>query len=364
MKTTVRKDIKEATQLLKDFMTEMLDGISEEMILSIISRTKKLPESQKINAIKDFGYTGKQEYKRKLLDLISEISIDALEKARKEVPKKKNIRLADAYDKLPPKIQKKLSTQSDLIVETQLADLEKAVMFQFTSSLDSTDSLELLASDLGDAADEYITGPSILGGASATSASAINDTRNYFFMDDEVQDEIEGFHFINGDPVSEICQDLSEQFGPGSGNYIAKDDPDLFRYSPPLHFNCKSTLEPILKGELKKNAQVKSFAPSTSKLGDKIQFAEACCSSGELHFVHIENPRKGNLQTIIVDKTKAKNIEEAKKIAKDYGAEHLQPDETSSSFRFRQRNPSDFVEGSFRTKKIDGVSLVYGELKT
>ena len=81
-------------------------------------------------------------------------------------------------------------------------------------------------------------------------------------------------------------------------------------------------------------------------------------------FVDVQNPRPGNLQSIIVSKEKAKSLDQAKQIAKDFGAEHLQVDETETSYRFRQRNPSDFKKGSFRSKNIEkaGVTLIYGQL--
>ena len=71
------------------------------------------------------------------------------------------------------------------------------------------------------------------------------------------------------------------------------------------------------------------------------------------------------LQTVIVSKDKAKSLDQAKKIAKDVGAKTLENvDETDSSYRFRQRDPNDFVVSSFRTKAIaNGASLVYGKLK-
>jgi len=68
-------------------------------------------------------------------------------------------------------------------------------------------------------------------------------------------------------------------------------------------------------------------------------------------------------QSIIVSKGAADTREAAKKIAGKYADRLYTSRETGSSFRFRQRPPSDFVPGSFRTMKKGKVSIVMGKLK-
>lgn len=75
---------------------------------------------------------------------------------------------------------------------------------------------------------------------------------------------------------------------------------------------------------------------------------------------------KDNLQTVIVSKSRTKSRSKAEKIARKHASRMYTSRETKSSFRFRQRPPKDFVEGSFRTFQVpdeEGVSLVYGDLK-
>jgi len=81
-----------------------------------------------------------------------------------------------------------------------------------------------------------------------------------------------------------------------------------------------------------------------------------------------DNPSSYDLQTVIVKKSfdgKQRNREQAAKIADRHAKRAIYTSrETSTSFRFRQRPPTDFVKKSFRTKNIgDGVSLVFGRLK-
>lgn len=354
-KQNVRKQILEAKTAIKELMQENLAVIAENMIDQIIGKAKRLTPSQQLDAIKDIEPRGQAEYKDLLLTALSVISLDAIEKARKEVPAAKKVRLSE-FDRLPPALQRKIKSQSNLLVGTQIGDLSKNLFFQYQSSLDSTDDPSLIGSDITDSATEYITGPSIEAGSGVIASQVVNSARNAFFFDDDVLEEIDAFEFVNGDPVTEICKDLN-------GTVFSKDDPEADRYYPPLHWNCKSYIRPILKGNLG-NKEIEKLRPSKSKLEDQIKFAE----EGHVHVVcgEIDSPRPGSLQTVVVAKSHAKSVDEAKAIAKDFGATHLTPDETDSSYRFRQRNPEDFVEGSFRTKAIDakGVSLIYGRLKS
>lgn len=83
------------------------------------------------------------------------------------------------------------------------------------------------------------------------------------------------------------------------------------------------------------------------------------------------SPRAANrapewdLQTVIVSKDEAPTRGKATTIAREFAKRIYTSRETSDSWRFRQRPPKDFVERSFRTRRIPGrgVSLVYGRLK-
>jgi hypothetical protein len=73
-----------------------------------------------------------------------------------------------------------------------------------------------------------------------------------------------------------------------------------------------------------------------------------------------------NLQTVIVSKDVAKTRAAATKVARRFANRIYTSRETKTSWRFRQRPPTDFVAKSFKTFKVpgeEGVSLVYGKLK-
>ncbi len=75
---------------------------------------------------------------------------------------------------------------------------------------------------------------------------------------------------------------------------------------------------------------------------------------------------KENLQTIIVSKSTASTRKRAEKLARPHARRLYTSRETGVSWRFRQRPPSDFIGGSFRSFPLPnepGVVLVYGKLK-
>lgn len=283
----VKQDIKDATVALREIMRENLASIAGAMIAQVMTAYRNLPESQRYNAIKDVSAKGVNGYKESMLSALSVVAYDAIQKARKEVPSKQNVRLAEIdeaaiqlgeFDKLPPDMQKRIKSMLNLLIGTQISDLEKSVFFQYASSVDSTDSESIIKKDLEDSAADFIGGPSVNGGAGAYASQVINEARQAFFLDDEVAQEVEAFQFINEDPVSPICQDLA-------GTIFSKDDPGLNRYWPPLHFNCKSWISPILVGNLK-GREIVDLKPSNTKLENSIQFSEQ-----QIDFALTENAR-------------------------------------------------------------------------
>lgn len=69
------------------------------------------------------------------------------------------------------------------------------------------------------------------------------------------------------------------------------------------------------------------------------------------------------VQTVIVSKGKGMDRSKATTIAEKFGkADKI--DETSSSWRFRQKDPGNFKPKSFRTKKVNSTTtIVLGKLK-
>lgn len=272
-KPNIKKQINEARDAIKEIMQENLAIISTQYIKDIINKARRSIDSQRIDAIKGIDFKNTLIYKQKLNEAFAIIAYDAIEQARKEVPKAKSVKLSE-FTKLPKSLQKLIQTQSALIIESQLSGIKKDVSFQYTSSYNTTDSIDLIEDDLTEAASDYVTGVSVITGSATTASQLINESRKAFFTDPEVMEELDAYEFVNGDPITEVCQDLN-------GTIFAKDDPQAFRYFPPLHYNCKSYVIPVLKGDLD-GREIEKLKPSNSKLDDQVQLGEhkhncGCC---------------------------------------------------------------------------------------
>lgn len=283
----IRKHIQSTATELQSIMQDNLKKIAASMIDQVIINLRKLPNSQRYDATKNIPQPGTRQYASELMDALAASSFEALKQVRSEVPKARNVKLKEwnedalmlgDWSKLPPSIRNKLNRQVGLIIDTQTSDLEKALYFQFGHSVDSTESPDLVSKDMQNAGDDYIEGNAIESGATTIAAQVVNESRNAFLLDDSVSEELDALEFVNGDPVSEICQDLA-------GSVFLADDPEAQRYMPPLHWRCKSYILPILKGDLG-DTEVTGLRPSTKEIEDTIQFSEMSaqkCSCGS-HF--------------------------------------------------------------------------------
>lgn len=273
------KQIKQSKKEIQEVMQINLAFIAESMIDQIMRKARKSTKSNILKSIKDIKPKGINAYKSDLKAALAVVSSDSLDQARLEVPKAKHIKLMEneasllfgEFETLPTDLRNKINASNVLLINTQIADLEKAIYFQFTSSANADKPIKEIESDINDKAEKYITGNAIQAGSSVVAANTVNEARNAFFFDKDVLNEIAAFEFMNDVPVAQICKDLV-------GSIFPVDDPNAFAYTGPLHFNCDSWIRPILK--LKKDQVPTRMIPS--KEGVKsIQFTENmvcnCC---------------------------------------------------------------------------------------
>ena len=268
------KLLRESEKAVLDVMQDNLAFIADGLIMKIMAKERGLSNSKKLDAVKGITAPGLNKYKTDLLDVLTVVAYESLRHAKKEVPKAKfklsevdyneikfvenptakklkgkavkHKRIETMWRKLPPKVRRRIKLQQELLVKTQLSDLEKAIYFQFGSSVERQEALGLLEADMQDKALDFIEGPSVRAGGPLTAHQTITEARSSFFTDKEVEKEIEAFEFINEYPVNRtpICEELN-------GRIFAKNDPDRFKFTPPLHFNCRSLILPIPNGKLK-----------------------------------------------------------------------------------------------------------------
>lgn len=268
---TPRGQITKSGKSISNLMTDHLTSVSDNLVDRVMRKFGTLPENSKMNAISDIQVNGMAAYKKDLTEEFALTSNRALARAQAEVPGHNSVKLAGTQftekDKLGRKRKLAINNLAELFVVSQGADLEKAVFFQFSSSLNSSfDSPIVLEQDILDAGREFAESASIKTGAVNAASQIINETRNAFFFEPEVLEEIQSFTFTNGDPKSPICQDLA-------GSTFRTDDAQANRFFPPLHHNCKSILVANLSKRRPK--EITGLKPSKKELEKFITLTEA-----------------------------------------------------------------------------------------
>lgn len=342
--------ISQETDVLRAFMQQSLGEMGSQVVADLMAKKKRANPSQYLKITSQVTPKGEIAYKQGLTDLLTQSAMQSLDQVRKEVPGGSKIRLVEKqnslqlsdFDNLPTKIKALIQSQVGLLSKYQIADLLKGVYFQFDSSVTSTDSDAQLEADLTETVDKFVEGASVAASAGNTAARMVNESRSTFYFDEDVLENIESFTFVNGDPVSPICQDLA-------GTVFSKDDPNMDRYSPPLHHNCKSYLVANLKGS-NKEIDDAGLKPSKSSLEK---------------FITLSATGMIAMQAIDVSKTIAQTQEDARRFAQEYGARLDIASENEFNYRFEQFDPGQFEEGTLKTfSPMAGVIVYMGKLKT
>ncbi len=231
---TARGLIIEASDDIVKTMEKNVKSIGLNLVDQYVTQWKKLPESQKIFAARKVKLKGKKEYEKELFEEFQKWSSKAINQAQKEVGiKLSEIKLAE-FEDLDTKTRNRLKTESQLIVDTQLGDIETGTALVYNGALSETDSISIIEGDLKDEIDRQVGAPAVQTGSRNASAFIVNESRNAFFFTDDVIEQIQAFRFTNPAPVSPICQDLA-------GRVFKSDDPEASRFFPPLHHNSVIT---------------------------------------------------------------------------------------------------------------------------
>ncbi len=136
-------------------------------------------------------------------------------------------------------------SQAELIVDSQDADLRKALFFSFTATADTLPTEVQMQANLLNVVERYITGPNIRTAGPNAIAAATNLARNAVFQKKEVLERIESFVFTNPSPEAPICRELA-------GRVFTKEEYILTDKLPPLHHNCNSWIAAQLAGQKNK----------------------------------------------------------------------------------------------------------------
>lgn len=144
------------------------------------------------------------------------------------------VQFAD-IDNLPGGIQKKLRDRAQFLLQTQYADTEKAIGLAWQANMDGAADDEMLRQDLVDARDKFLSGPVINTGPSVLSAEVVNGARLDAGKELEEEDKVESYTYVavDDEKTTDLCIELN-------GLTFVAGDPDIDRYGPPQHHNCRS----------------------------------------------------------------------------------------------------------------------------
>jgi len=287
LEDTARKIIIDESKHVADVMKNNIDFMSEKLIATVVNRYAKLPASKKLDALSEINVGGVAKYRRQLKGALTTAANRSFERTLEELglsdlELSENIEMSKKLDeqligikfeeqnfsKLPLHVQKLLTAQSSLISERHANEIKDRVAFVYMNNenadLTEREMKKLLTDELAN----YSASGKIATGATTTTSLISNQVRLDMFFDKDVQDKIYAFRFSNVSPVAPICKKLN-------GRIISKDDPALFEYTPPLHWNCKSYLTPIMN-TAKSKPKITGLPTLTEQEVKSINLSETC----------------------------------------------------------------------------------------
>lgn len=165
--------------------------------------------------------------------------------------------------------KQKIAAKSEVFAETQKNDVIKAIDLQYQSSLNYADD-DQLEQDMDDAASKKIDDQLVNAGADVQASTTVNDSLQDAAQQwsEETGDQIVSWTFIavDDDVTTDICRELN-------GMTLAEGDPNVDKYSPPLHFNCRSYLR-VNTSSMKDNPEITGIPKLSKSAQSQIQFGE------------------------------------------------------------------------------------------
>lgn len=234
-------------EALGDIMRSNLRFICDSYVESLMKSWRKLPDSQRSQAISKAEPAGVKRFEDQLFNALINLSTKALDQAITHTavnPVTFHVKLADPmrinlpfkqkdFKNLPAHVRNGIRQQAKLLATSAAQLAAQRLAFQYGNALSSTDSEAIMQQYLEEKSAELVAGadkPALLA-----AAKAVNETRHYFFFDPEIIEQIESFTFTNPDPVTEICTFLN-------GKTFERSNAQALEYEPPLHWGCKSYL--------------------------------------------------------------------------------------------------------------------------
>lgn len=256
------QDIQEQSQKkIRDTFKKHLSKNFDELVEKLVKKAQEKGQ-RKYQGIRGLMRGPSSEYINEVQELIAE----EVTKGVNAFPEFSEQLKFSEFKKLPTQIREKLRNRARIQIESQFEEIEKQLTLQYMNSIDSTDSINQIAKDLTDTK-ERVLSPGLL---EVGAAALANDTITSAVLD-TLEDQVESWTFIAeiDEATSEICRSLNMRT-------FEAGDPDIKRFRPPLHFNCRSVLVPNKK-EWKGNPPIDQGPLALSKKAlESIKFS--CCN--------------------------------------------------------------------------------------
>jgi SPP1 gp7 family putative phage head morphogenesis protein len=162
-----------------------------------------------------------------------------------------------------------IAAKAEVFADTQKNDVVKAIDLQYQSSLPYVDD-DQLEEDMMDAADKAIGGPMTVAGPDVQASQVVNQSLDEAAQafEEETGIGIVSYTFVavDDDATTDVCRELD-------GATFSPTDPDKKKYTPALHFNCRSFMQ-VNTTQTRDNPEI-TGAPKLTKAAQKqIQFSE------------------------------------------------------------------------------------------
>ncbi len=180
-------------------------------------------------------------------------------------------------DYITPADKKTIQAKVDVFTETQKNDIIKAIDLQYQSNLSSADDAEL-EQILSDEADKVVTGPITVTGSDVQASQIVNESLIVHAQkyEEETGDKILSWTYVaqDDDRTTDLCRELD-------GSTFDANDPNVTKFSPPLHFNCRSFMQ-VNTTRTKDNPTITGLPKLTKAAQQQMQFSERVSSVFEL----------------------------------------------------------------------------------
>ncbi len=230
-KSTTAKLIDSFESKYEKSMSGNLAAITSGYIDRVVNAVVGNPVGDAQKNARQVEFKGRRAYDKEL-DILT---ADQLDRATKQTSGEFSDIDFSAVDDVnaPSQGRNKVKSQRQSVIDTQLLDIQKIVVFQVGNTYDKDDvGAEMLREALEDKTESAIN-RTVKTGAVNLSASVTNAGRNAVYQSPKVLEQIESFVFANHDPKSPICTQLT-------GRVFTKAEYLNTEFLPPLHHGCKS----------------------------------------------------------------------------------------------------------------------------